>query len=58
MVVQSDSATRGQKEIKTNWPVDEGLIFGTTRQTGDPILHATGLSGGSSIVRSRNRRGL
>lgn len=28
------ASTRGQKELKTNWPVEEGLIAETTKQTG------------------------
>jgi hypothetical protein len=27
-------ASVGEKEIKTNWPIEEGLTAGTTRQTG------------------------
>lgn len=26
--------TIGEKELKTNWPVTEGLTAGTTKQTG------------------------
>jgi hypothetical protein len=26
--------TAGEKELKTNWPVEEGLVAGTTKQTG------------------------
>lgn len=28
-----------QKAIRTEWPVDEGLIAGTTRQSGEQFLH-------------------
>ncbi len=31
MVVTSDAASKGQKEIKTDWPVVEGLELGTTK---------------------------
>jgi len=34
------ASTRGQKEVKINWPVEEGTTFGTTKQTGDKYLHA------------------
>ena len=33
-------ATIGEKEIKTDWPVEEGLIAGTTKQTGKKFLEA------------------
>jgi len=26
--------TSGEKELKTNYPIEEGLIAGTTKQTG------------------------
>ena len=39
MVVSSRAAVFGQKELKTNWPVEEGLIAGTTKQKAtSPIL--------------------
>jgi hypothetical protein len=31
MVVTSDEAGIGQKEIKTDWPHEEGLELGTTK---------------------------
>ncbi|NHZ84306.1 MAG: hypothetical protein GWP19_00305 [Planctomycetia bacterium] len=37
-MVTSNKAERGEKEIKTNWPVEEGTDFGTTKQTGDRYL--------------------
>lgn len=58
MAVQEGPATRGQRGLKTKWPIEEGLIFGTNRQVGDPILHPEGLEGGSTNVPSRNRKGL
>ncbi len=27
--------TKGEKELRTNWPIEEGLIAGTTTQTGN-----------------------
>ena len=33
-------ATKGEKEIKINWPVEEGTTARTTKQTGDKYLHA------------------
>ena len=39
MVVKSDAATVGEKELKTDWPVEEGLTAGTTKQkTESPSL--------------------
>ena len=39
MVVESDSATLGEKELKTDWPIEEGLELGTTKQkTESPVL--------------------
>ena len=31
MVVTSDAATSGDKELKTDWPITEGLELGTTK---------------------------
>ena len=33
-MVKSDFVTVGEKELRTEWPVEEGLIFGTTKQEG------------------------
>ena len=27
--------TKGEKELRTNWPIEEGLIAETTKQTGN-----------------------
>jgi len=32
------SGTIGTKEIATDYPIEEGLIAGTTKQTGNPNL--------------------
>ena len=29
-----DAATPGEKELKTDWPIEEGLTAGTQKQTG------------------------
>lgn len=34
MVQVGNAATRGEKELKTDYPVTEGLTAGTTKQTG------------------------
>lgn len=31
--------TAGEKELKTNWPIEEGLTARTTRQVGSRKLH-------------------
>ncbi len=36
MTVTSDAVTAGQKEIKTDWPIEEGLILGTTKRSTEP----------------------
>lgn len=33
-MVQVGTATHNEKEIKTDWPVTEGLTAGTQKQTG------------------------
>ena len=33
-MVTSDKAERGQKELVTDWPNEEGLTAGTQKQTG------------------------
>jgi hypothetical protein len=33
-MVEVGTATTGEKEIKTDWPVEEGLVAGTTKQEG------------------------
>lgn len=41
MTVRSKAATTGEKELKTEWPIETGLIFGTTKRTEDSgILEA------------------
>lgn len=54
MVVTSDTATTGQKEIRTEYPLEEGLILGTTK------LHdrTVNLVPEVSIVSERERAGL
>ena len=48
-MVTSPKAERGEKEIKTDWPVVEGSDFGTTKQTGKRYLEPE-----ESKVLSRN----
>lgn len=54
MVVQQGPASIKQKEIKTEFPVAEGLITGTTTQTG----RVMNLVPEQSLVPQRERCGL
>ncbi len=48
--------TIGEKELKTNWPITEGLIAETTKQTGRVSnLIPEGLNGVKSIILERDR---
>ena len=38
MVKVGDAATVEEKELRTEYPIEEGLIAGTTKQTGNPNL--------------------
>lgn len=38
MTVQEGPGGKGTKIIRTEYPVEEGLTAGTTKQTGDRIL--------------------
>lgn len=58
MAIQEGPDTHNEKAVKTNWPYEEGLIAGTTRQVGARYLHPTGLPGGSTNVIHRNREGI
>ena len=42
MVKVGSPATIGQKELRTEYPVEEGLIAGTTKQTNPPNLEEEG----------------
>ena len=56
MVVTSDPAEKGEKEIKTKWPIEKGLIAGTTKQTGRQInLTPQGLNGVKTLILERDR---
>ena len=48
------ASTIGEKELKTNWPVEEGLVARTTKQTG----RVMNLVPQSSKVRKRDKIGL
>ena len=50
--------TIGEKELKTDWPVEEGLTAGTTKQTGDKMqLEPEGINGIKSTVEDKERIG-
>ena len=56
MTIQVGSAaTIGEKELRTDWPVEEGLTAGTTKQKGRTMNL---LAEEGSAVLSRKRRGL
>lgn len=46
--------TNREKELKTNWPVEEGLTARTTKQTGKKYLHAEN----RSVVESKDLLGI
>jgi hypothetical protein len=51
--------TKGEKELKTSWPIDKGLTARTQKQTGRTTnLIPQGLLGVKSIVLQRNRCGI
>ena len=55
MVIQEGPDTLNEKAVKTRWPVAEGLIAGTTRQTGEGRLKPVGLNGVSTTILQRDR---
>ena len=55
MTIQvGDAATPGEKELRTDYPEEEGLTAGTQKQTGKVM----NLIAQDSIVLSRNRKGI
>ena len=49
-------ATAGEKELKTNWPIEKGLIARTTSQTGRQMnLLPEGLNGVKTTVLQKDR---
>ena len=48
--------TRGEKELRTDWPIEEGLIAGTTKQEGrQSRLIPEGINGIESTVLCKDR---
>ena len=43
MTVKSDSAHDGDKELKEDWPITEGLILGTTKLAKEASVKIEGL---------------
>ena len=39
MAIQEGPDGIGEKAIRTDWPVEEGLTAGSTKQTGEKFLH-------------------
>jgi len=55
MTVKSDAATLGEKELKEDWPVTEGITAGTTKQkTESPKLEVQD----DDLVQEKLKRGL
>jgi len=51
--------TSGEKELKTDWPITEGLIAETTKQAGrDITLRPQGLNGLKSTISDKDRVGI
>ena len=51
--------TTGEKELKTNWPIEEGLTAETQKQTGRVMnLQPQGLLGVKTTILERDRVGL
>ena len=48
--------TKGDKELKTNWPIEKGITARTTKQTGRTInLRPRGLNGIKNNILERDR---
>ena len=58
MAVQEGPDEFNEKALRTEWPVDEGLTAGTTRQEGDKFLHPEGIHDTRSTVKSKDNVGL
>lgn len=59
MVTVGDAATHNEKEVKTRYPVEEGLTAGTQKQTGRVTnMIPQGLNGVVSRVASRTSAGV
>lgn len=52
MTVQSDPAHDGDKELKENWPIEEGLILGTTKLAKEASTKTEGFDYKGTIIRS------
>jgi len=46
--------TRGEKELKTNWPIEDGLTAATTKQTG----HRESLVAQKSLLTKNDLKGI
>ena len=53
------ASTRGEKEIKNDWPHEEGLTAETQKQTGRKMqLEPEGFLGVKTIVEEKERLGM
>ena len=50
--------SKGHKEIRTKWPVEEGLTARTQKQVGQRWLHPEGLHGKKTTVKSDDQVGM
>lgn len=55
MAAVGSAATHNEKEVKTKYPVVEGLTAGTTKQTGDKFLVTKAIK---SLVKATDKVGL
>ena len=52
MTVKSDLAYDGDKELKTDWPITEGLELGTTKLAKIASLKIVGLAHKGKLLKS------
>lgn len=56
MVIVGETGGKGTKAIATNYPIEKGLVGGTTKQTGRQMnLLPQGLLGVKTIVLQRDK---
>ena len=54
MTVSEGPGTFQEKEVKTRYPVVEGLVLGTTKLSRDPVLRPES----KSLIRCKDRIGI
>jgi hypothetical protein len=53
-MVEVGTGSSGSRFLNKNWPIEEGLTAGTTRQTGNPTLEPEN----GSILRAEDKIGI